>query len=75
MSKENRKPHVSQERFLVEYNRANSPAEAAAALNMELNSLNVRASGLRKKGLLTKRFPQGRKKGQKNEQVATTTEG
>lgn len=57
-----RRNRVSQADFLAAYASATSPANGAEALGMDVNSFNVRASLLRKKGLLSKMFSRGRKK-------------
>ena len=57
-----RRNRVSQADFLAAYATATSPTNGAEALGMDVNSFNVRASLLRKKGLLSKMFARGRKK-------------
>lgn len=76
-TKTKRRPKVPSSRFLEVYNRASSPSEAAAELGMDVATMNVRASILRKQGKLNKQFQRGRKKvsvdkGDNNEQESNT---
>lgn len=57
-----RRAKVPAATFIEVYNKANSPADAAKELGMDVATLNVRASILRKQGKLNKQFQRGRKK-------------
>lgn len=60
--KKPRRTKVPAATFVEVYNRAASPAEAAKELGMDVLTMNVRASVLRKQGKLNKQFQRGRKK-------------
>lgn len=57
-----RRAKVPAATFIEVYNKADSPADAAKELGMDVATLNVRASILRKQGKLNKQFQRGRKK-------------